>query len=71
MDTLSKLVNNWEEDFKNNYQLKKDELDWIKKDKSASLFAFNIISSQNILNEIIKNKLTPILSNKKITLKYA
>ncbi|WP_025558777.1 hypothetical protein [Vibrio parahaemolyticus] len=71
IDTLSKLVNNWEEDFKNNYQLKKDELDWIKKDKSASLFAFNIISSQNILNEIIKNKLTPILSNKKITLKYA
>ncbi|EPX6966274.1 hypothetical protein ACW0W9_000794 [Vibrio parahaemolyticus] len=63
IDTLSKLVNNWEEDFKNNYQLKKD--------KSASLFAFNIISSQNILNEIIKNKLTPILSNKKITLKYA
>ncbi len=71
IDTLSKLVNDWEEDFKNNYQLKKDELDWIKKDKSASLFAFNIISSQNILNEIIKNKLTPILSNKKITLKYA
>ncbi|MGL1290493.1 hypothetical protein ACSTJS_09980 [Vibrio parahaemolyticus] len=71
IDTLSKLVNNWEEDFKNNYQLKKDELDCIKKDKSASLFAFNIISSQNILNEIIKNKLTPILSNKKITLKYA
>ncbi|EHH2481653.1 hypothetical protein ACCH75_003167 [Vibrio parahaemolyticus] len=71
IDTLSKLVNNWEDDFKNNYQLQKDELDWIKKDKSASLFVFSIISSQNTLKEINDNKLTPILNENKITSKYA
>ncbi|WP_265558011.1 hypothetical protein, partial [Vibrio parahaemolyticus] len=49
METLSKLVNDWEKDFKNNHQLQTDELDWIKKDKSASLFVFSIISSQNTL----------------------
>ncbi|WP_267713151.1 hypothetical protein, partial [Vibrio parahaemolyticus] len=71
METLSKLVNDWEKDFKNNHQLQTDELDWIKKDKSASLFVFSIISSQNTLNEISDNKLTPILNENKITSKYA